>query len=112
ATRQNEWRRVWDLNPRTFPSGAFKAPALGHYANPPRAGHGRPRTSIFPIVGPGSNLAASGSRVAVLERAREASDLRRCRRRVPHRPAVAMSLFLQLLLPLASLQLQFLAGRT
>ena len=31
------WRRVWDLNPRTFPSGAFKAPALGRYANPPAA---------------------------------------------------------------------------
>jgi hypothetical protein len=30
-------RRVWDLNPRTFPSGAFKAPALGRYANPPAA---------------------------------------------------------------------------
>ena len=26
------------MNPRTFPSGAFKAPALGRYANPPAAG--------------------------------------------------------------------------
>lgn len=30
------WRRVWDSNPRRFPSCAFKAHALGHYANPPR----------------------------------------------------------------------------
>ena len=36
-SRQTLWRRVWDLNPRTFPSGAFKAPALGRYANPPAA---------------------------------------------------------------------------
>ncbi len=47
---QRAQRRVWDSNPRTFPSGAFKAPALGHYANPP--GHPTDRAGV---AGPSSH---------------------------------------------------------